>query len=1708
MIPIQQHTILNKLHDGAETVLYRGVRDADKVPVVIKLPRSDYPEPKEIARLRHEFSILRDLEVSGVIRALGLEKCGRGVALILEDSGWQALSHVLKEKRLGLGEALRVTLSAARALEAIHARGVIHKDIKPHNILVDAEASEACLIDFGIAARLPQETQKPAPPAGLEGTLAYLSPEQTGRMNRVVDRRSDLYSLGVTLYEMLTGAPPFTSHDPTELIQSHIARTPATPREHNAKVPAILSDIVMKLLAKTAEERYQTARGLRIDLERCLSEWKARGDVASFPLGLGDFPDELAIPQKLYGREAEQTALFAAFERTRKGDVELLMVAGYSGVGKSALVSEIHKPIARHGGYFAAGKFDPMTRDIPLAPLVHALRELTRQILAEPAAALEVWRASLLTALGPNGRLLIELIPELEHIIGQQPPVPELGTSEAQNRFELVFQRFLRVFSTQDHPLVVFLDDLQWADPASLKLLRVLLTDPESHNLLVIGAYRENEVDPAHPLVATLDDLKKADVGITTITLQPLGAATLTEIVADTLRAKRPDVEPLAGLVFEKTQGNPFFLYQFLKAVHRAKLLSVDPASGAFVWDLESVRRAMVTDNVIDLLVGKLARLDPATQHVVKLASCIGHEFDIRTLSTIHGRSARQTSADLWEALQEGLVVPLDSDYRLLEPGGEDADGEPAPAFRVSYKFLHDRVQQAAYSLIEESRRRELHLQIGRLLWSTSGSPPRDEDLLEIVRHMNLGSAASGDAAERTELARLNLRAGRKVKAATAYQAAAGHFREGIALLGDDGWEQEPELVFALQLEAAECESATGALEQADARFADILPRAKSDLQRARIQNLRVVLYTMLGKFAEAVKSGFEGLALLGVELPGEGADPQAAFGAEMMEAVKGLGDRKIDDLIKAPVTDDPELTARLQILADLCIPIYYVNPMLYGVIVLKQVNLSLKHGHTRMSAFGYVTFGFLLNVVIGQPEAGYAYGRLALALNEKLNNPVIACKIYSIFCGSLYMFQPIREILPYYDKARSSAMEVGDFLYLSQCAYGEAMVKLGMGKGLGDLLDDLDRDFAIAARTGDVTAKAVFTLVQQAALNLQGDTRARDSLADDDIDDDALLKLTNASGQGVTALIYHLIRAQVLFIHGHYAEAAAASSEAQTRAWAAMGMYYTTEVPLYGALSLAALAARTDDAEEKQRHLAALAPYKEQLAKLAALAPQNFGHKVALIDAEVARAQGDRWKALELYDEAIRLARVNEFPHHEAIANELCGKFYLSLGREKAASAYLADAYLGYRHWGAKAKAQDLVDELPEILRPITEGRASGFSRSTATSSSWTSSSQPLPSTVTSTSTLTVMSRTIAGSLREAAVVVRAAQLIASELDLTSLIRRLMQIVLANSGAQRGALILERDGRLTVEADFNVDTDSVVVGPSVALEERNDIAQTAALYAVRTREPLVVDDATASPRLAADPYVIERRPKSILCLPLVHQERVSGVLYLENNAAAGAFSEARIEVLAVLSSQASIAIENALLVAEAQLASEQVRRINERLEAEVAQRTEEIRRTNAELCSTNERLQVELVERERAEQERSALQERMIQAQKALLAEMSTPLIPITESIMVMPLIGTMDAERAAQVMEVALGGAQRSRAGVVILDITGLRHMDKAVAESLTRTASALRLLGTRAIVTGVRPEVAQAMVSLQINMDTIVTRSTLQSGIAYALAMCRGR
>jgi len=1377
-----------------------------------------------------------------------------------------------------LGRFLRLAVGMAGTLADLHERNIVHQNIEPRNIIIDLPTGAVALIRGSTEPRTTHEHVTIKTRGTAQGSLAYISPEQTGRMNRVVDYRTDLYSLGVTFYEMLTGELPCDTKDALELVHCHIARLPRPPADVVRSIPSTVSGIVMRLLAKTAEERYQTALGLKSDLETCRTLWETEGDVPPFPLGQWDMSERPLIPQRLYGREKDIASLMSAFERVvSQGAPELIMVAGYSGIGKTSLVRELDKPLVRERGFFISGKFDQYKRDIPYSTIVGSFQGLIQQILTESEEQVADWRRKLQEALGMNGRIIVDVIPQVELIVGKQSPVPELPPTEAQNRFNLVFRQFLGVFAGQEHPLVIFLDDLQWVDSASLKLLEHIITHPETKYLFLIGAYRDNEVGPSHPLVLTLDNIRKTEVSFLTIALSPLSFQDLKCLMTDTFHSNGDRPGPLTKLVYEKTAGNPFFVVQFLMMLYEERLVEFDRTKGLWKWDIMGIEAKGYTDNVVDLMVRKLRKLSRETQETLKLASCIGNTFDVQTLAVISGASVPYTDQALSNAVREGLVLPLS--------GG-------------SYKFLHDRVQQAAYSLTPEDQRSGLHLRIGRMLLAAA-SPDRVEDqVFDIVSHLNLGIHLIAGREEMDRLAQLNFLAGRKAKASIAYVPALDLLATAVSLLPEDAWETRYELAFPLLLEYAECAFLCSEHDFAEQLFAQVTDKARTRFDKAIVYNLRLKLFQVAGRYDEAVNLGLKGLKLFGVPVPESEEEIQAATEVERRDVETKLQGRTTAELLDAPTVKDPEIRAVIELLSGLGPCTGMARPAMYRWVATKMLNYTLTYGNTEEAPVSYFAYALMIIPAFGEIRTAFELSEMALKLNEKFDARPRRGRLLFLF-GELIIpwRRSLTTSLPILEESFLACLDVGDLLHAGFAGNGSVYQMIEKGDSLDDVLRISQKYVAFMQQSKNDAMFQTIRLQQQFVVNLKGLTRGPLSFDDEGFDDSSALAAVTRAGFGWGVVFHHTMKQILAFTYGRYTDALHWATEAAKALPLGDIMIVGATRCFYHALTVAALYSSAPE-EEQREFVEILENGLQQLKLWADNCPENFHHRFLLVSAERARITGRDLEAMRLYEEAIQSARENGFVQYEGLANELASSFYSKRGFDTIAHAYLRQARKCYVRWGADGKVAQLDEKHAWLLQ---EERAAEAQEA----------------------------RAQIGQL-DAITLVKASQAISGEIVLPDLLETLMRTVLENAGAQKGFLILTRDDELSIQAEARVDGSEIKVLQPGPPELQSALPLAMANYVRRTRQGVILDNASEQTMFSSDPYIVQNRPVSVLCLPLLRQAELIGLVYLENNLVSGAFTPDKRTILELISSQAAISLENATLYARLRASEENYRTIVE----------------------------------------------------------------------------------------------------------------------------------------------------------------------------------
>ncbi|WP_293147295.1 MULTISPECIES: ATP-binding sensor histidine kinase [unclassified Microcoleus] len=1516
------YEIVDRIYSGTRTLVYRGFRTSDKQPVAIKVLRSEYPSFSELVQFRNQYTIAKNLNLPGIIETYSLETYQNSYALVMEDFGGISLKEWREQAETApnLRDFLQMAIDISGTLDILCRHRIIHKDIKPANILINPETKQVKLIDFSIASLLPRETQTLMNPNVLEGTLCYLSPEQTGRMNRGIDYRTDFYSLGVTFYELLAGELPFQSNDPMELVHSHIAKQPPSLHSMKPEIPQVLSQIVSKLMAKNAEDRYQSALGLKFDLEFCLRQLEESGQIGIFAVAQRDLCDRFIIPEKLYGRETEVKTLLEAFERvasplTKGGQrgVEMMLVAGFSGIGKTVVVNEVHKPIVRQRGYFIKGKFDQFNRNIPFSAFVQAFRDLMGQLLSESDEKLEKWQTQILQALGDNGQVIIEVIPELETIIGQQPPATELSGTAAQNRFNLVFQNFIRVFTAKEHPLVMFLDDLQWADSASLQLMQLLMSESKTNYLLVIGAYRDNEVFAAHPLMLTLNAVVKTGATVNTITLEPLSSKSLNNLIADTLNCTPDLATPLTDLVAQKTQGNPFFATQFLKALHQDGLISFTPVAppdrggsyGGWQCDIARVREAALTDDVVEFMALQLQKLPAITQDILKLAACIGNQFDLNTLAIVSAGSQTEVATSLWKALQSGLILPQSEVYKFYV--GESIHDKEQDAQIVNYKFLHDRVQQAAYSLIAEDQKQSTHLKIGFLLLQSITETERELNIFNIVNQLNLGidalaaeSFTKAKQVTKDELAELNLIAGRKAKASAAYEAALRYSNTALTLLTENSWEDQYEFSLALHLETIELEYLNANFARS-AELAELtLQHTKTVLDKVAVHQLKIQFHIAQNNMLKAIETGLKALDILGFSLSLSSDIDLANIEIPSLDSVNSL----------QAMTDPFEL-AKVQILASLISPAYFAQPDLFPKVTLAVIQASFEYGYSALSAVGY-GFGALLFLKPGYIDPGYHSGLLSLQLLERFHAKEIESKLQLIFN---VFIRPHKErgrasLIPFLNGLQAG-LDTGEFEYASYCAMNYCNHLFFTGENLKETkqLQEQYRDLLVKLKLE--FSMLFFGIWRQAALNLMGESVEATHLVGESFDETLTIPQLKISNSFTLLFSVYVAKSILLYLLGNYTaclEHSILASECINSEFSPM------MVSLHKFYYSLALLANYPDAD-----LAIVESNQETLQKWADYAPMNFKHKYDLVVAEKNRILEQKTEAIELYDRAIAGAKANEYIQEEALANELAAKFYLDWGKEKVAAGYMQEAYYCYARWGAKAKIDDLEKRYPQLLVPILQpGRDRHFlTENRLQTADKSSLSDRTIQTISSSSS-------ISESL-DFATICKVSQALSSEIQLDQLLSTFLQVLIENAGATKAALLLLKDDNLTVEALANLNESVTLL--SIPLASSELLPVTAIDYVKRTLKTVVLDDATAGTDFMADSYFVQQQPKSVLCTPIVYQGKLIGLLYLENNLTIGAFTDDRTLVIQLLCAQAAISLENASLYQQSQAYAQELER-------------------------------------------------------------------------------------------------------------------------------------------------------------------------------------
>ena len=1498
------------LYRYAGRVVYRAQRLIDDAVVTIEMLDAEYPDRQQVAEIRHDGVIAQRLsEVEGVRKVHEvLNLGGSNFALVGELFECTLKSRLVRASGKGLPvpEVLDITQRLARILGDIHANGIVHKALSPENILFDPANGAIALAGFSIASELDQELQAVQISQRLLGPLPYISPEQTGRMNRDLDYRSDYYSLGVLMFELLTGELPFQADNMLEWVYSHISLLPPAAHEISAEIPKAISGIVLKLLSKNSEARYQSVDGLIHDFAHCAEEIASGGELKYFEPGTKDVVEKFLVPQNLYGRERELEELLELFEEVDEGASGFCLVHGYSGVGKTALVNEFDRPVVRERGFMIQGKFDQFQHGEAYTALATAFRSLIQRVLAEPEARLAEWRQQVLEALGSNTRLIVDLVPELELIVGKQPEVPELPPVEARNRLHIVLTSFLRVFSGEGHPVVLFLDDLQWSDVPTLELLRRLVTSHELSHLLIIGAYRSNEVGAGHPLRLLLDDLQSKKK-IFQIALAPLGQKSVSQLVANALHREPAEISQLCDLLYHKAQGNPFFTNELLRLLYKEGAIAIDLSSGKWGWNLDATFLSGVSNDVVEFMVDSLRLLPPETQDVLKLAASIGGTFDLHILAAISERSTSETAAALLPALKQHTVLPLHGDYRLVDANTELLEFNPC------YRFEHDHVQKAAYALIEAKQLEEVHLSIGRLMLQFAGDTIFDERLIDIVGHFNEGRLLIESAEDKQQVAELNLLAGVRVKHSAAYDKALKYLRIAEELLPINPWDSVPDFMRSLAEETQQCAYLTGNIEEAENWIEVMLQRADSDLARGNILSIRTRQYATLGRMEESILSAIQGLAMLGVEFTKHPSTEDIDRERKLVE--ENLAGRAVSELLNARLVDDPATLTAMRLFMEIFASAFLSGSgKLFPYLILKAVNLSLRQGNCPESAFAYAAYGMLLCGELDEPALGYQYGKVGLAINERFDDLTLRARVIYVYAMFIHHWSNHwSSLTPWFRKGIEAGYQSGDLLYLAYSAQDYV---------IWDPTLDLDKSYKQHAEKLEIVRECAYqdsfdsaTLFMQLQRNLLGLTDSTFSLGDNCFDEAQCLAGMRKRHFMTGIANYHIYSAEICFLYGNF-DLALEHVRAQDEL--IKSVMSLPQLVRFYIVSFLTLSTHYPDmsVDEKAATRERLERDLARISRWADNCEENFRHLQYLMQAELKRLDACHDEVLKIYDAAIETARIHGFLHDEATACERAARYLLALGHRRAAEGYLRSAHHLYKHWGARRKVDFLEQEFSILLELVVDGRPS--------------------STTFEVHDLDMVS------------VMKASREISGEIVLEQLLKTTMGILLENAGGQWGCLVIRRGDSLQVEAALlPVDGLSIDNVPAHSLVQDSNQGQlplpvTLINQVLNNGEAVVLRDASQESEYVQYPYMLKFKPLSVLCVPL-SRGGFEAVVYMENNLSSGVFTKARVEVIRLLMAQASVAIENARLY-------EQVQNYSKTLEDKVSERTARLERLNQEL--------------------------------------------------------------------------------------------------------------------------------------------------------------
>ncbi|MGE0173590.1 MAG: diguanylate cyclase [Oligoflexales bacterium] len=1484
LIKFDEYRITAKIFESPRSLVLRAVRRVDDVPVILKILQEEYFNDEETERYKHEFEITNQVHSPFIINALKLKTRHNSPYIEFEDIGGEPLVKLIRHHTFETTELLEIATKIAEGIGDFHAQNIIHKDISSHNIVYNINTRALKIIDFAIASMLESEQIDLKNPQNLEGSLPYMSPEQTGRMNRKLDYRTDFYSLGIVLYELFTGKKPFRAEDPLKLIHFHIAKQPVPPNEEDPSIPKAISNIIMKLISKTAEERYQSSFGLKEDLKYCIEELRKNGDIRTFTLGRRDRPDKFTIPEKLYGREKEKKSLLQSFKNTLRGAKEIALISGYSGIGKSSLVNELHSALTESSGYFLTGRFSEFEKNVPYSGLISALGGLVRQILTEPSDVLEQWQTRLTGALKVNISDLTDTIPELGILLDTETITNNRTSTDFDQRFHLALKRFLSIICDQDRPVVLFLDDIQWMDAASTKLLTQIIGSKNIAGLFFIGAYRDNQISRGHFLFSALKSLTSQGVKVNEIKLSPLGMDDLTTMVADTLHHTKQEVRSLAQLLLEKTAGNPFFVEEFLKSLHQQNLLTFDVKTGKWEWSISKITSQQMTDNVIDLLSHKIKNLPENTQDLLRYAACIGPKFRASVILKVLKLATDKVLEAIKNAQNNGLIKPIESTSKL-----QDAKSLKVHDNEYDFQFTHDRIRNAAYNLNSASEKKRIHYAIGNILFEGFDKNANSSLIYEITNHLNYSMDLCKDEKERIELCNLNLLAARKAKSVNAAKTAFSFLSKSTSLLGPNAWTSHYPLTLNVHSLLCQCAFLIGKKETTEKTFQTITKNAKSFLDTLPAFEAKIHAEISENNMVEAAAIGRSLLRKLKCKVPKKPSS--LSLGFSFLRTRQRLRGMTNDQLLAIKPMEEPRAIAKMRIQFAIAQCLYFTSPRSIILIICDAIRSSLKHGNYKGSPYFYACYGMLLCGISNDYEQGYRFGNLALDLVKKQNNKMYKSAVllsYNVFIR--HWKEHLKTTLDSLLESHNVGIETGEHEFATHAGMAYCYHSFLVGVDLEELVSQCQKFVEAIQSINQKGSIYLLSLFHQVTLNLLGLNTSPISLSGEAYNEMETLKRHERINdrQGIFANFF--LRAQLCYLFGDYDQAVRCILTCKRYVDSVFSTAFVPSFYFYESLIYAAVYRASTSSQQKK--LKTIISSNVKLLKgYAAHAPMNQSHRIALIEAECFRLNNDELSAQKRYDAAIIDAEKFGYTQELALSHELAARFYVEKERSFIATSYMKKAKYYYNRWGARSKVRHLEEKYPQLI--------------------FAKNGNKTPSTTVSTTS---------SSNIDIATLKKALLAIAEETVHSKMLEIIINNAIEFAGAQKGVLLLKKGmgEDYSVEAEGSIDLKHPKILQSTPYQESKNLCEPVINFVKRTKQSIVIGNACLHqnkiPGLHLNRYIVKNKVKSILCIPILNgfdkDSNLIGILYLENNRATNTFTEERIETLEIICLAAAGRIE------------------------------------------------------------------------------------------------------------------------------------------------------------------------------------------------------